>query len=422
MKRRSKSARRRAARPPAGVEPSPVELRIENLAAGGDGVGRMPDGRAVFVPFTAPDDRVRVRVAEERARFVRGELEKVTVAGPGRCAPHCPVFGVCGGCTWQHLDYPTQVDAKREIVRDAVERIGGLTWPDEIAITRSPAAYGYRSRTRVVVEDGRVGYRRRRSHRLEPVTSCPVLEPGVDAALGALAARAAEGSAPDGEWEIAAGSDGAVRSAPLFEIGSEADAGANDATPVELELRGRRLRISPGIFAQGHGALIHSLESAVVRQATELASERGGVAVELHAGAGCLTLGLADGFARLHAVESHPGAVADLRHNLAAARIDHVEVLTERAGGFLARARSEEMRPDVVVLDPPRTGLEPGAAEDLAELGAARIVYLSCDAATLARDIGVVAGRGYELTGLEAFDLFPQTAHVEVLATLDRVA
>src|SRR5690606_28138875 len=137
--------RERAMSEPSG-EPPVVELTIEALAAGGDGVGRAPDGRVVFVPFAAPGDRLRVRLVEARARFARGAIEALLAPGPARVAPPCPVFGVCGGCAWQHVDYPAQVEAKRAIVRDALARLGGLEALPPLAFTPSPAPYGYRGR------------------------------------------------------------------------------------------------------------------------------------------------------------------------------------------------------------------------------------------------------------------------------------
>ncbi|HSJ96864.1 MAG TPA: TRAM domain-containing protein, partial [Myxococcota bacterium] len=183
-------------------EPPLVELTIESLAAGGDGVGRAPDGRVVFVPLAAPGDRVRVRLVEEKARFARGEIEALLVPGPERVEPRCPVFGICGGCAWQHLDYEAQVRAKRERLRDALARIAGLAELPPLAFTPSPAPYGYRGRARVRVERGGVGFRRRRSHALCAVTGCPLLAPPLDAALAALAAAPPR---PAGEWELALG-------------------------------------------------------------------------------------------------------------------------------------------------------------------------------------------------------------------------
>jgi 23S rRNA (uracil1939-C5)-methyltransferase len=420
-----------------------VESAIERLAAGGDGVGRTSDGRALFVPFTAPGDRVRVRLLEQRPRYARGSLEALLEPGPERTKPRCPVFGVCGGCSWQHLGYPLQVRAKADILRDSLVRIGGFELSEPPPMTRSPRPYAYRNRTRVLMAGGRVGYRRRRSHEICAVDRCPVLEPALERALARMSRRAStavpgrpapagilalgpvEPGAPRGrdddgaEWELVLGADDAVRTAPL-------SGSAEQAPKLVLRCSGERIAISPGVFAQGNAYLLDALASGVVRAACRTYPGTGGGApavlasslVELFSGAGLLTLPLARRFDRVVAMESHPAAVCDLRFNLRTAGLKGIEVIHTRVERGLRTLRGE--RPDVVVLDPPRTGLASSAAEDLAALAAPRIVYLSCDPATLARDAAKLRLSGYQLVHVEGFDLFPQTPHVEALAVLER--
>ena len=373
-----------------------MELSIESLAAGGDGVGHAPDGRVVFVPFTAPGDRVRVRVTESRKRYLRARVETLLAPGPARADPACPVFGSCGGCAWQHVDVEAQRREKARIVSDAIQRIGGLAFGGTIEVTASEDAYGYRARTRVLREGGRTGYRRRRSHKLQAVSRCPVLVPSLDAALHDLSSRP---GGPDGEWELAAGRD-AVRCAPL---------GAGE--PIELRVGGDALRISPGVFFQSNAPLHEPLHRAVMD-----AAGRGGSLLEVFAGAGFFSLGLSRAFRSVVAVESHAAAAEDLRHNLRRAGRGNVEVLSAPLESLWGRLGPAE----VLVLDPPRSGLPKGAAERLAGLDASRIVYLSCDPATLARDLAALHAGGFRLEQVQAFDLFPQTPHVEVLARLTR--
>jgi 23S rRNA (uracil1939-C5)-methyltransferase len=363
-------------------------------------VGHLPDGRVVFVPFTAPGDRVRVRVVESRARFARAGVEELLEAGPARVSPVCPAFGSCGGCAWQHLDYATQLEAKRSILVEALRRIGGIREPGPVRVVPSPSEYAYRGRARVRVEAGRVGYLRRRSHALCAVSRCPVLVPPLEDRLRELAAHP---PAQDGEWELACGADG-VRAAPL----------ASERVPRSvLEVAGRRIGVSSGVFAQSNALLLDALAALVWE-----AAGGGGVAVELYAGAGFLTAGLAQRFERVVAVEGDPAAVDDLRANLSGAGPGRVEVLGESVERALGRLAG--LRPDALVLDPPRSGLARGAASELAAVEAARIVYLSCDPATLARDLAEPCGRGYRLRGALGIDLFPQTPHLEALATLER--
>jgi len=415
-----------AAAPERGGRRAPgrrFELTIASLAAGGDGVGRAPDGRVVFVPFTAPGDRVRVRVVAEERRLVRARVETLLAPGAARTDPVCPVFGSCGGCAWQHVDYGAQLEAKRAIVEAALARIGGVAAPGPLTVTPSPEAYGYRGRARVQVRGGSVGFRRRRSHALCATSRCPILLPALEQALAELASRPPAGN---GEWELAAGSDGVVHCAPLGARPAAADATAGEAARVRLTSAGETARVrlvaagervgrSAGVFAQANALLLDRLAAAVLG-----AAGAGRAALELFSGAGFFTLGLARRFGRVDAVEGDPAAVADLRRNLEEAGVGNVhvhEAAVERGLDALATAG---IRPQVVVLDPPRTGLPREAPARIAALRPPRLVYLSCDPATLARDVAVLAGERYRLAHVEAFDLFPQTPHVEALAVLER--
>jgi len=356
----------------------------------------------VFVPFTAPGDRVRVKIHDERRRFARGRVQTLIEPSPVRTDPLCAVFGTCGGCAWQHIAYPAQLEAKRRILADALSRIGGLDGIAPEDVVPSPEPYGYRGRTRVRVEGGRVGYRRRRSHALCGVTRCPVLVPVLDRRLADLAA---DPPAHSGRIELAAAGD-TTRVATLP---------AGDGGPLWHELPAGKMRVSPGVFFQSNALLMADLCAAVVDAAG--AGER---AIELFAGAGLFTLGLARRFATMVALESSAEAVADLEHNLGQAGIENVSVVCERLERTLERSGFEAGALDAIVLDPPRTGLPEGGAEALAGLRAERIVYLSCEPATLARDLALMVRCGYEPRRVRAFDLFPQTPHVEALAVLER--
>lgn len=384
------------------MEEALVELEITALAAEGDGLGRGPDGRVVFVPLTAPGDRVLVRITERRERFARGRLERLLAPGSDRVAPRCPVFGECGGCRWQHVDYTRQLQAKRQAVREAVRRIGATAAP-EVEITPSPAVYGYRARTRVLREGGRVGYRQRRSHELCEVSSCPVLSAPVEAALRELSGRV---DGPDGEWELSSAGPGA-RALPV-------DA-APETPALELPVGKDRLRVSPGVFFQANTGLLEPLVEAVLE-----AAGHGRVALEVFAGAGAFTLGLARRFEHLVALEGNPRAAEDCRHNLRNAGLEGVEVVARSFEEGRRVPPLADLRPEVVVLDPPRRGLPEGSVGWLLAQRPRCIVYLSCHPATLARDVGQLVAGGYALDGLRAFDLFPQTAHVEALARLSR--
>lgn len=383
------------------------ETTIDRLAAGGDGVGRHPDGRAVFVPLSAPGDRLLVRVVQSRRRFLRAEIEEILHAGPSRVVPRCPVFGVCGGCTWQHLAYPAQVEAKRAILADALRRIGGVAQGATPEVVPSPDAYGYRARARLIARQGAAGYRMRGSHAACSVDACPVLVPALEFALPEVAWRSS-GDDVAREWEIAVGSHGRPRVTALDEPSPESG-------EIVLCVGGDRIGLSPGAFGQANALLWDALHAGVVE-----AAGRGDRLVELYAGAGFFTLGLARRFGCVLAVESSPTAAADLRRNLARSGCDHVDVVEDRVESVVPG--SVGARPDVVVVDPPRRGLPESTVRALPALAPRRIVYLSCDPATLARDVARLAAGGYAPTHVRGFDLFPQTPHLEALVILEPAA
>ena len=364
-------------------------VRIERLAAGGDGIGRLADGRTVFVALTAPGDVARVRVFESRKRYAKAELIEVESPGASRREPSCEAFGTCGGCDWQHLNYDAQVEAKRSLISDAIERIARLEVPESFVFHPSPAEFGYRSRARVLVTSAGVGFRKRGSHELCAVSSCPVLAPELNERLEDARCEAA-GS----EVELVVGS------VPSGSVGV-----------TEFSIGDDRLRISEGVFAQANAMLHTELVSSVLA-----AAGTGDTACELYAGAGLFTLGLSRAFERVIAIEVNARATEDLAFNLERARRANVDIVTRAVDRALGRVR--RAAPQAVILDPPRIGLDAGVAAQLADCGAQRIVYLSCNPATLARDIKTMSERGYALCSLEGFDLFPQTAHVEALAVL----
>lgn len=363
----------------------------------------------VFVPFSAPGDRLRVRIVERRRRFMRGEIEEILSPGPSRVEPRCSAFGRCGGCAWQHIEYSAQLEAKRAILGDALRRIGGHRLDRPPDVMASPDAYGYRSRARVLSRDGEVGFRAPRSHALCAVAQCPVLDPAVESSLD----RVARTSPRDGrlrEWEISIGTDGSARihelaDEPLRPLGDE----------LALEVAGDRIALSPGAFAQVNALLRDALHARVVERAGE--GER---LLELYAGAGFFTLALSRRFAFVEAVESSPISGPDLERNLSRAGRSNVSLLRARVEAVVPRHVRGD--PDVVVVDPPRTGLPEAVTTGLVELAAARIVYVSCDPATLARDTARLVAAGYALSAVEGFDLFPQTPHVEAVAVLERRA
>jgi 23S rRNA (uracil1939-C5)-methyltransferase len=353
-----------------------VELEIERLAAGGDGVGRL-DGLAVFVPRTAPGDRVRARIVERRRRFARAECVELLEPGPDRREPPCPYYADCGGCAWMHLEEPAQQRAKLEIVRDALRRIGGVDVPDELRHIPSPRAFGYRSRARVAYDAGRVGFRARASHQVIDIERCAVLDPATQAALERLRTDAPRGT---GEVQLRGFGD-------------------------RVEIAGRTYLVGPDAFFQANA----SLWEMWLDQIGSLCGS-GELAVELYAGVGFYTAVLQQHFEQVLAVER--GAAA---HDLA--RNTSARVIQASAESW-AKKNLAGLAPDLVVVNPPRTGCDRRVIEAIARSGARRFLYISCDPATLARDVARL-GDAYHAREIVVLDALPQTEHVECIALLD---
>lgn len=399
-----------------------LPVRVTALASDGAGIARLSDGRVVFVESAAPGDLVVPGPFVRRRGALRTSIERLVEPGADRVEPRCMHAGSCGGCTWQHVRYSAQLEAKRRNVRAALERIGGLRLSADVAIVASPDDLHYRARTRVVEGAGGVGYRRRGSHAVLPVAECPVLVPAVAAALGTLGERvsaeqAAAGGRPAArEWTITAGSDGIAQIHP-----SGVADGPDDL--LELEVLGERLQLGGPGFVQGNALLWDRLALEVRDRC--LASNLGRRPqrfLELYAGIGFLTLPIARAGLAGIAVESASGAVRDLAANLARAGLAAaVEVVSARAEEATALPDWLEAS-DLLLVDPPRVGLDARVREAIARSGPPAVVYVSCDPATLARDVARLVAADYRLESVLALDLFPQTPHVETIVRLVRGA
>jgi 23S rRNA (uracil1939-C5)-methyltransferase len=404
------------------------EVEITALSSEGDGVGRLADGRVVFVRDSAPGDRVRLDEIRAARRFVRAGIADLVRPSKDRVAPACPHFGSCGGCQWQHLAYPAQLEAKRQIVHDALERIGGISLPERPEIVPSPEPYAYRARARWVEAEDGLGYRARASREVRKTDSCPVLVPAAEAAMQATAARLqAKRTAQGGrdrsrrarEWVVtAAGPDPDAQAI----VSGAHRRGALQT--LRIEVAGATLRVDNASFIQGNALLWEPLVAAVreVCLAGPVGETKGRTPrfVELYCGVGFFTIPLAAAGARGVAIESDRSALKHLADNLRRAGLRaQVEILGGRveAREDLSRLLSSV---DFVLVDPPRAGLASRVRDALVDRSPARIVYLSCDPGTLARDLSVLTEGGYSVSSLRLFDLFPQTPHVESLAVLER--
>ncbi|MFL6282729.1 MAG: class I SAM-dependent RNA methyltransferase [Pyrinomonadaceae bacterium] len=411
-----------------------LEVTIERILPGGVGLAHA-EGRTVLVALAAPGDRLRVRVESVRGRTTFASIVEVLSSSPSRVEPPCPYFGRCGGCDFQQLDYRAQLDAKVEMIRDCLRRVARLEPPGEIQITPSPLEWRYRSRARWQHDPVRnfLGYYERGSHRVCDVVECPVAAPEVESRLTRLRELMREGSLPSdaAEFEAVAGDEG-VSLAPAVEPGDE-----REQTRV---IAGERYRFDAGCFFQINHALLEPLVREALRDASEETESAGDIveetagdgvnetlnyvsgetALDLYAGVGLFTLPLARSFSRVVAVEGNAASTAYARRNLSDACLSNARVETGAVGAWLTHNAERIGSADFVLLDPPRAGAEPEAVRGIVALNPRHISYVSCDPATLARDLLSLTTAGYRLASVRAFDMFPQTHHVETVIHLFR--
>ena len=376
-----------------------VELAIERIVPRGYGIG-FADGLTVFVPLSAPGDRLRVQLVNIKKRVAFADIVEVVAPGAERAEPPCPYFGTCGGCDFQQLTYAAQLDAKASFIRDCLRRIGKIDYEGEIGMIASPEPLGYRPRARwqIARETNSLAYFARDSHRLVPVRTCPKLVPELRAIVenfdlaGATAIR--------DELLAAAGDAGSVSMV------------SPPGTPEEISVTvgGESYTCSAEVFFQANQLLLADLVDAAVGTA------RGGTAWDLYCGVGLFTLPLARRFENVIAVEAHPKAAGFVTGNLAHANLNNVEVVNSTVAGFLANIRSTDI--DLVLLDPPRAGDDREVIDAIARLKPARVSYVSCEPSILARDLRVLIDAGYSIDKITALDMFPQTHHIETVVHL----
>ncbi len=351
-----------------------------------------------------------MRVDSVRGRLVFATVAEVLEPSPARVEPPCPYFGRCGGCDFQQLSYEAQLAAKAEIIRDCLRRVARVEPPDEITIEPSPEVWRYRSRVRWQHDPLRrlLGYYERGSHRVCDVADCPVAAPPVNERLVHLRALLAEGSLPQAsEFEAVAGDEG-VALDPAVEPGDEGEQ--------VRRIGGETYRFDAGCFFQINHALLEPLVAEGLRGVEGSGADA--TALDLYSGVGLFTLPLARRFKRVFAVEGNPAAAAYGRRNLSDASLANARVETSAVGEWLARHAEELGHADFILLDPPRAGADPETVRGIVQLRPRHISYVSCDPATLARDLRVLTESGYRIDSLRAFDMFPQTHHVETVVHL----
>lgn len=345
-----------------------VELQIDDVAFGGKGVGRI-EGKAVFVPFTIDGERVSAEITREKKQLAEAELREVLHASGHRAQPECLYFGRCGGCAYQHITYEHQLALKANQVEQTLRRIARLEAVPMQPIVPSPAAYAYRNRVTVHAEQGVVGYFRRDAHRLIDVERCPIAAPQVNQALAELRLRKPR----DGHYTL-------------------------------------RAHSGPRVFEQTNDAVA----TALAEHVSELLGSGGELLLDAYCGAGFFAKRLTNKFERVIGIEWDRYAVAAAQENAA----PNESYVSGDVDHELARTlTTADLATTSAIVDPPATGLTSATRETLLRHPVATLIYVSCNPATLARDLSELQSR-YDICSVTPFDMFPQTAEVECAVQL----
>lgn len=408
------------------------DLTLTTLTYGGDALGRLPDpltgagSRAVFVPFGLPGERVRVRLTEEKRGFARGEIVEILQSAPERISAKCLHFGKCGGCHYQHLSYESQLQAKAEILRDQLTRIGKIQNPPVQPTVASPSAWNYRNHIQFHLNaQGKLGFQAPNSNRVIPISEChlpeapihslwPQLEFEPETGIERVSIRAGmddelmlalESDSPDApEFEIEAG----ISVAHVFDEHAVVIAGEDH---IMMKILDREFRVSAPSFFQVNTKMAekmiqHLLDKLPVSQS---------IILDVYCGVGSFSAFLAPKCKQLIGIESSESACEDFAINLD--EFDHIELYEDFAENVLPTLK---IKPDIILVDPPRAGVEKEALDAIIKLNPKTIAYVSCDPSTLARDAARLINNGYKLSDVAPFDLFPQTYHIESISIFEK--
>jgi len=399
-------------------------VELTTLAYGGESLGRLPDGRAVFVPFALPGETVQVRLIEEKAGYARGELLEVLRASPDRITPRCAHYTLCGGCHYQHIPYERQLTAKTNILRDQLERIARMKAPPVEPCVPSPNPFYYRNHVQFhLTAQGKLGYQEMRSTRTFALQECHLPEealnqlwpqldfdplPGLERIYlrqgveedTILVLESSEEQPPEISVE-----DLTISVVHRGPGGNQVLVGSDY---VVMEVLGHNFRVSAGSFFQVNTPQAAAMISHLVEQLQVHASD---TVLDIYAGVGFFSAFLAPLAERLIAIESSENACEDFTINLN--EFDNVELYQATAEEALPEL---EVHPQVIIVDPPRTGVSRQAMDNILAMSPEILAYVSCDPATLARDARRLIEDGYFLKEITPFDLFPQTYHIESLS------
>ncbi len=397
--------RSRALDPATALGPGDsLTVRVESLVAGGPGLTHLPDGRVVFVLYAAPGELVEAAVERVQRDYIEAVTTQVIEPSPHRVEPRCPLFGECGGCQLQHMTYRAQLAAKEGIVREQLRRIGHLDDTVVRPIVGAANPWGYRNHVRLSTgkKYGDVGFIHRRGRGLLKVEACPIADPWVNDLLPSLQGRGRGLHQVQVRHNARTGESLISPAVPGLGVPSGQKAYTE-------ELGGRRFFVSASAFFQVNSEQAEEM----VRLVGDGLPTSGGLLIDAFAGVGTFAVLFAGRFNRVIAIEESHSAAKDAAANVR--DTPNVEILTGKVEDVLPGL---DVRPDVVLLDPPRPGCGPPVLQAIIKFRPPDVVYVSCNPATLARDLRVLVNAGYRLEHVTPLDMFPQTGHIESVSKL----
>jgi 23S rRNA (uracil1939-C5)-methyltransferase len=405
------------------------DIKLTTLVYGGEALGRLPDGRAVFVPFALPGELVRLRLVEDKRNYARAELLEVLSPSKLRIQPRCIHYGICGGCHYQHMPYADQLDAKRDILKDQLERIGKMSDPSVQPTVALPQPYNYRNYVQFhLTLEGQLGYYEAQTQRVFAIQEChlpeeplnvlwpqlqfdsiPELE-RIGLRLGIendiqLILESSDLQPPEFSVE-----ELPISAVHLSEAGALVLAGSEQ---IAIEVLEHSFQVSAGSFFQVNTAMAAAMINHLLENLAKYVTLQtdSSVVLDVYCGVGLFSAFLAPMVSRLVGVESSASAVEDFVINLD--EFDNVEIYEALAEQALPQLT---LNPDVILVDPPRAGLEKAVLDSILNYFPKVLVYVSCDPATLARDARRLRKGGYRMQEITPFDLFPQTFHIESMS------
>jgi 23S rRNA (uracil1939-C5)-methyltransferase len=408
-----------------GNQSQSIEIHLEKLTYGGDAMGRLSDGRAIFVPFGLPGELVRVELTEDKKNFARGKIIEVVKSAPERIQPRCKHFGICGGCHYQNLSYENQLKAKTEILRDQLQRIGKIENPPVKPMVASPLAWNYRNHVQFhLTAEGKLGFVNAKGNSVFPIEECHLPETSIDSFWRALqfesnkdVERVSLRAGQDEELMVILESE----SPETPEIEIEADVSVAHVFDDQLvviagrdyfsvNILGKDFKVSATSFFQVNTKMAGKMVEHLLTQLPITNHQL----LDVYCGVGLFSKFFAPKCKLVIGVESSESACEDFAVNLD--EFENVELYEGAAEDVLPGLTGRFDSTSIMIVDPPRAGIERHALDAIIEIKPQVIAYVSCDPSTLARDAARLISGGYQLTEVTPFDLFPQTYHIESIS------